>query len=90
MAILRIGSDRTNGASINTGTDTKNTAAANTNQVSRPTGDMGIEGDKASVDSNLLMLCEPNSLVGTSVLIAVVGVVYEDKVLLIKVFNICY
>ncbi len=52
MTKLRLGSDRTKGASINTGTDTKNTAAANTNQIWLIAIAVGREGDKERVDSN--------------------------------------
>jgi hypothetical protein len=91
LTTLRTGSERTNGASINTGTDTRNTAAANTNQICRASVDMAMEGDKAiSVDSNSLMFFGLTSGAGKSVLITVVAVVWEDKMLLIKDFNICY
>jgi hypothetical protein len=59
IAKLKVGSDRTSGASINTGTETKNTAAANTNQVCLEEMDKGRDGDKQSVDSSSFMLCWP-------------------------------
>jgi hypothetical protein len=39
-----VGSDRTNGASINTGTDIKNTDAKNINQLCREDRKFGKEG----------------------------------------------
>jgi hypothetical protein len=60
MATLRVGSDRTNGASTNTGTDTNNTAAANTNQLCLQVMALGREADKDSLDSISLI---PLSLV---------------------------
>ncbi|RUS98208.1 hypothetical protein DSM107003_12960 [Trichormus variabilis SAG 1403-4b] len=51
MATLSVGSDRTNGASTNTGTDTNNTAAANTSQLCLQVLTLGREADKDSLDS---------------------------------------
>ncbi|WP_414578736.1 hypothetical protein [Anabaena sp. CCY 9402-a] len=88
MAKLRTGSDRTSGASINTGTDTKNTAAANINQVCRPGTTRGKDAEACNVDSNSLISLGSVSLGSNSVVIAVVEVVYEDKILLIKILII--
>jgi hypothetical protein len=41
---LRVGNERTNGASMNTGTDTKNTDAKNINQLCREEIKFGKEG----------------------------------------------
>ncbi|MGH1396456.1 MAG: hypothetical protein ACRAVC_20845 [Trichormus sp.] len=88
MAKLTTGSDRTNGASINTGTVTKNTAAANINQVLPLFTIKGKAAEACSVDSNSLISLGCVSLGSNSVLIAVLEVVYEDKVLLIKILII--
>ncbi len=55
--MLKTGSDRTNGASINTGTDTKNTAATNTSQFCRQDMNLGKDALLSS-SSNVGLVAE--------------------------------
>jgi hypothetical protein len=73
---------------MNTGTETRNTAAANTNQVCRDDINKGKDGDAESVDSNSGILSRPASFTGNSSAIEVVEALYDDNVVLIKVLII--
>jgi hypothetical protein len=73
---------------MNTGTDTRNTAAANTNQVCRVDINKGKDGDAARVDSNFGIPSCPASFTGNSSAIEVVEALYDDNVVLIKVLII--